>query len=97
MQQQTYYCYDCVQYSIEQWLSLIVAERESRVLEYVGKWRDIQTRVVILWIKIRGTFPRRSMSLDIMKFLHDVPNTYVDFSVFLIVKIIFPQYCLQTI
>ena len=41
MQQQTYYCYDCVQYSIEQWLSLIVAERESRVLQYDGKWREI--------------------------------------------------------
>ena len=39
---------DCVQYSFEQWLSLIVAERESRVLEYVGKWREIQTRFVLI-------------------------------------------------
>ena len=88
---------DCVQYSFEQWLSLIVAERESRVLEYVGKWREIQTRFVLIWIKIWGTFSSRSMSPNIMKFLHDVPNIYVDFSVFLIVKIIFPQYCLQMI
>ena len=90
MQQQTYYCYDCVQYSIEQWLSLIVAERESRVLQYDGKWREIHSHVALLWTKIRGTFPRRSMSSDIMKILHDVPNTYVDFFVSLIVKIICP-------
>ena len=48
MQQQTYYCYDCVQYSIEQWLSLIVAERESRVLQYDGKWREIHSHVALL-------------------------------------------------
>ena len=86
-----------LEYWKQLWLSLIVAERESRVLEYDGKWREIHSHLVLLWFKIRGTFPRRSWSSDIVKFWHDAPITYFDFFVSLFVKTIFPQYCLQKV
>ena len=86
-----------LEYWKQLWLSLIVAERESRVLEYDGKWREIHSHLVLLWFKIRGTFSRRSWSSDIVKFWHDAPITYFDFFVSLFVKTIFPQYCLQKV
>ena len=86
-----------LEYWKQLWLSLIVAERESRVLEYDGKWREIHSHLVLLWFKIRGTFPRRSWSSDIVKFWHDAPITYFNFFVSLFVKTIFPQYCLQKV
>ena len=86
-----------LEYWKQLWLSLIVAERESRVLEYDGKWREIHSHLVLLWFKIRGTFPRRSWSSDIVKFWHDAPITYFDYFVSLFVKTIFPQYCLQKV